>query len=129
MRKKRKKILGAVLCGLLMWAGQAVADDSVRLVWAADRGQGFDLFTAVQEKNSWGPSARLVDGPEADLTPACTVDQAGRLWLVWIARDREGRSQLRYRIDAAGNKPRDGRIVTGYDDNYAPVVLIDRKGA
>ena len=61
MRKKRKKILGAVLCGLLMWAGQAIADDSVRLVWAAARGQGFDLFTAVQEKNSWGPSARLVD--------------------------------------------------------------------
>jgi hypothetical protein len=132
MNIKGRTRMAALLCGLLLWIGPtaaAAAADALRLVWAADRGQGFDIFTAVQEENGWGPSTRLVDGPEADLTPACSVDQGGRLWLVWIARDREGRSQLRYRIDALGRKPRDGRIVTGYDDNYAPVVLIDRKGA
>ena len=134
MSIKGRTRMAVLFCGLLLWAGPvaaaAAADaaDALRLVWAADRGQGFDLFTAVQEKNGWGPSTRLVDGPEADITPACTVDQGGRLWLVWIVRDREGRSQLRYRIDALGRKPREGRIVTGFDDNYAPVVLIDREG-
>ena len=134
MSIKGRTRMAVLFCGLLLWAGPvaaaAAADaaDALRLVWAADRGQGFDLFTAVQEKNGWGPSTRLVDGPEADITPACTVDQGGHLWLVWIVRDREGRSQLRYRIDALGRKPREGRIVTGFDDNYAPVVLIDREG-
>lgn len=129
MSNKGKRLILLVVLGLFIWAGQAVAADAVRLVWAADHGQGFDIFTAVQEGNGWGPSTRLVDGPEANITPACTVDQAGRLWLVWIARDQEGVSQLRYRIDPAGKKGREGRIVTGFDDNYAPVVLVDQQGA
>lgn len=117
------------LCGLVACIGQAAAaDDPVRLVWAADRGQGFDIFTTVEEKSGWGTATRIVDGSEADITPTCTVDQSGRLWLLWIARDKEGRSELRYRIDAIGAKPREGTISTGFDGNYAPVLLVDRKG-
>lgn len=128
MNKKATAAIAAALCGLLLRVCPAAAAEAIRLVWAADRGQGFDLFTAVQEENGWGPSIWLVDGPEADITPACTVDQGGRLWLLWIARDKEGRSDLRYRIDALGAKPREGRIRTGFDGNYAPALLVDRQG-
>lgn len=132
MKKTGNIVIFLVLCGFVACIGPAVAaiaaDEPVRLVWAADRGQGFDIFTAVQANNGWGPATRIVDGPEADLTPTCTVDQNGRLWLLWIARDKEGISELRYRIDALGAKPREGRISTGFDGNYAPALLVDRQG-
>ena len=118
-------ILLSVCLGLAMPSLAAAASGVIRAVWAGRQTKGFDLFASRFENGVWSKADRIVTSPEDDITPAMSVDRAGRTWLLWIARDKEGRSRLRYQVRRDNETLFSGKIDSGYEFNYAPSLLID----
>lgn len=119
-------MLVSVCLGLAMPSAAAAEPEAMRAVWAGRQGNGFDLFASRFAHGVWSKADHIVTGPGDDITPAMGVDRAGRTWLLWIARDQEGRSTLRYQVGGTEAPTLSGAIDSGHEYNYAPSLLIDR---
>ena len=121
-----RALLTACLTTILLSPSHSQAE-SLQAVWAGKQANGgFDLFISHLADGAWSKADRIVSSPEDDITPAMAVDRAGHIWLVWIARDRSGRSVLHYQMLENNTPILSGTIDSGFEYNYAPSLLIDR---
>lgn len=105
----------------------AIQAEPLQAVWSGRQDKEFTLFISTWEKDAWGKGNRILAGPGDSITPAMTTDRQGRIWIVWITRDKEGLSLLRYQVRQGGALLFSGSIDSGFQYNYAPTLLIDHQ--